>query len=194
MRGDTATQTEHIREMMNLPIYSANEARRYLGLNPYEGGNRRYIQLNMIPIDKLDDFYDKTANPAVNPPESQPNSSESVREHAEKLVKNVVKKAYHSAFRDAIGRLINKKSGERPRYASSMEWLLIGIAAGLGFEEPAESQFITDYVRALGDRARHWTFEDKANIVNTELEAAITVMLGRSRQHVKDIAKEVSVE
>ena len=66
-RGDTAAQTQHVREMVNIGVFSINEGRRYLnmkGIGP--DGDRRFIQGAMIP---LEDAGKLMTQPKPSPPE-----------------------------------------------------------------------------------------------------------------------------
>lgn len=46
LRGDFQTQTEGFRTLLAAGVYSVNEVRGYLNLNPIEGGDEHFIQLN----------------------------------------------------------------------------------------------------------------------------------------------------
>lgn len=54
LRGDTATQTEHIKAMVDRGIYDIDESRGFLGLNslPNELGKTRTIPMNMVELGK----------------------------------------------------------------------------------------------------------------------------------------------
>lgn len=62
LKGDTKTLKELIDSMLTRGVYSINEARRLLGLNPIPGGDLRYIQAGYVPIDKLDEYYGNNSN------------------------------------------------------------------------------------------------------------------------------------
>lgn len=66
-RGDLASQTEHIQQLSDRGVYSINEARTYLGLNPIsdaDGGNKRFVQMNMSLLEKAGE----EPPPAAAPP------------------------------------------------------------------------------------------------------------------------------
>jgi HK97 family phage portal protein len=51
LRGDIKTQTEHIRTMANIGVYSTNESRKFLGMNSVgDAGDKRFIAGNMIEL------------------------------------------------------------------------------------------------------------------------------------------------
>lgn len=45
--GDFAARASFLREMWNLGVFSTNEVRQQLGYNPVEGGDKRFVQVNM---------------------------------------------------------------------------------------------------------------------------------------------------
>ena len=57
LRGDIKTRTEFYRMMFNNAAMSANEIRSLEDVNTVEGGDDRYIQVNMIPVHLVEDFY-----------------------------------------------------------------------------------------------------------------------------------------
>jgi HK97 family phage portal protein len=58
LRGDTAAQTAHIQAMVDRGVYSRNEARAFLDMNPYKGGDEYLVQGAMTPADILRPFYE----------------------------------------------------------------------------------------------------------------------------------------
>ena len=50
LRGDFSTQAESFRKLLEKGVYSINEVRQWLGLNPVEGGDEHFIQLNMATV------------------------------------------------------------------------------------------------------------------------------------------------
>jgi HK97 family phage portal protein len=58
LRGDTAAQTAHIQAMVDRGVYSRNEARAFLDMNPYDGGDEYLVQGAMTPADLLRQFYE----------------------------------------------------------------------------------------------------------------------------------------
>lgn len=45
--GDFNARASFLREMWNLGVFSTNEVRQQLGYNPVDGGDRRFVQVNM---------------------------------------------------------------------------------------------------------------------------------------------------
>jgi HK97 family phage portal protein len=50
LRGDSAARAEFYRTLFNSGAMSPNEIRAREGTNPYEGGNQKFIQVNMMPV------------------------------------------------------------------------------------------------------------------------------------------------
>lgn len=53
MRGDFATQSEGFRKLLEKGVYSINEVRRLLNLNPVKGGDEHFIQLNLSTVQQV---------------------------------------------------------------------------------------------------------------------------------------------
>lgn len=77
MRGDFKTRTEGYRTLFQSGMITGNQVADFEDWNHYEGGDLRFIPMNMIPLDKIDEFIasltkpvDSTAgNPGGNPDE-----------------------------------------------------------------------------------------------------------------------------
>jgi HK97 family phage portal protein len=57
LRADFQTRTEGYRVLINNGVLSANDVRQLENMNPIEGGDRYYMPMNMVPIDKIDDLF-----------------------------------------------------------------------------------------------------------------------------------------
>jgi hypothetical protein len=49
-RGDFATQANGFRSLLEKGVYTINEVRRWMNLNPVEGGDENRVQLNTVAI------------------------------------------------------------------------------------------------------------------------------------------------
>lgn len=70
LRGDASARSAYYQTLWNLGVASINEIRRWENLDPVEGGDTRFVQLNMQTLDQ--------ANAAAAPPaaeETQPTAS-----------------------------------------------------------------------------------------------------------------------
>lgn len=57
LRGDLNAQKEFFKTMIVNGVYSPNRVLELLDENTYEGGDRRYMQGAMVPVDLIEDFY-----------------------------------------------------------------------------------------------------------------------------------------
>lgn len=62
LRGDTETRAKYYHSMLQDGVYSINEIREKEGYGPVEGGDAHHLQVNMIPLDKMDDFASSVTN------------------------------------------------------------------------------------------------------------------------------------
>ena len=56
LRGDTETRAKYYHSLLQDGVFSINEIREKEGYGPVEGGDAHHLQVNMIPLDKMDDF------------------------------------------------------------------------------------------------------------------------------------------
>lgn len=68
LAGDIKTRTEFYRLGLTLGLFSQNDVLQLEDMEGFEGGDRRYIQGAMIPLDMVDEFIRKggKASPAVS--------------------------------------------------------------------------------------------------------------------------------
>jgi HK97 family phage portal protein len=81
LRGDNAGRAQYFRELWNLGVLSINEIRAAEGMNPIEGGDKRFVQVNMA---LLESFVVQPPEPEVPPtdPEEEPAAPEEEAEPA----------------------------------------------------------------------------------------------------------------
>lgn len=65
MRGDFKTRTEGYRTLWQIGQLSGNQIADLEEWNHFPGGDRRYVPMNMMPVDKVDDFVDKLTEPVA---------------------------------------------------------------------------------------------------------------------------------
>ncbi len=80
-RADIKTKDDHFKNMFYMSIYSPNDILELEDRNPIDGGDRRFMQRNLIPFDRVDEVLDKEVEqgqaprgtgddqPGSNPPE-----------------------------------------------------------------------------------------------------------------------------
>jgi HK97 family phage portal protein len=93
MAGDYQARSEWARTMFNLGVLSVNEIRASEGMNPIEGGERRFVQVNM---QLLDAFTSET--PTGQPAPQQPAGPQEPQPEAERSAASII-------FRQALRKL-----------------------------------------------------------------------------------------
>ncbi len=53
--------------MSDIGAYSINDIRALQDLNPVEGGDGRYVQINRIPIEQIEEYYSRETEEPVPP-------------------------------------------------------------------------------------------------------------------------------
>lgn len=66
MRGDFKSRAEGYRTLFNIGAINGDTIADLEDWNKWEGGNRRFIQMNMMPLDRADDFMDSLIKPATS--------------------------------------------------------------------------------------------------------------------------------
>jgi HK97 family phage portal protein len=57
LQGDNQTRSAFYRELFGIGVFSINEIRELEDLNPVEGGDQRFVPVNMVPIDLAGDLF-----------------------------------------------------------------------------------------------------------------------------------------
>lgn len=92
MRGDFKTRTEGYKTLWERGLITGDMVADFEDWDHYEGGDRRFIPMNMIPLDKVDEFIDQLTEPVntnVSDSGGQNNQRFSIsREDLKKLLMN----------------------------------------------------------------------------------------------------------
>jgi HK97 family phage portal protein len=104
LRGDTAARTQYYKDMFDRGIYSGNKILELEGENPVPGLDRRFVAMNMVPLDLVDSVFKPDKTPA------EPDTVDAMAP---------VRMACKRFFRDATGRVLNRKPADRQKYAES---------------------------------------------------------------------------
>lgn len=78
MRGDFKSRTEGYRTLWSIGQLSGNQIADFEEWNHFDGGDERYIPMNMIPLSKMDDFISTLTEPVqsnVADPGGDPNAA-----------------------------------------------------------------------------------------------------------------------
>ena len=73
LRGDYKTRMEGYRTAINSGIMSQNDARKLEDMQPFEGGDRKWLQMNMMPLDMADEILMKNTNTPTNGDDQETN-------------------------------------------------------------------------------------------------------------------------
>ena len=76
LRGDNQSRAAYISTLIRDGVMTVNEARSIEGFNPVEGGDMNFIQSNLIPLDKMEEFGEKLVEPTPEPTEEPVEDSE----------------------------------------------------------------------------------------------------------------------
>ena len=63
LRGDSQSQAEYVSKLVTNGIFTPNEGRKYMFQNPIDGGDVTLVPLNLLPINKIDSYYNKDTQP-----------------------------------------------------------------------------------------------------------------------------------
>lgn len=94
LRGDFKTRTEGYRTLFNIGAINGDTIADLEDWNKWEGGDRRFIPMNMIPLDKVDEFISTLTEPigstASDPGGSQQERSFTIKDFRNFLIKSHV--------------------------------------------------------------------------------------------------------
>jgi phage portal protein BeeE len=65
LRADTTSRSQFYHNMLQDGVMSINEVRSREGLGPVDGGDSHHIQLNTLPLDRMQEYADKVTEKQV---------------------------------------------------------------------------------------------------------------------------------
>nr|GFD60855.1 hypothetical protein [Tanacetum cinerariifolium] len=69
LRADATARANYYQKLVQAGIYSINEVREMEERNAIDGGDRHLVQVNQMPLDKMDEtLAARNAKPANTPP------------------------------------------------------------------------------------------------------------------------------
>jgi hypothetical protein len=163
LRGDTQAQTAHIKEMFYIGVYSINDAKEYLDQNPIEGGEERFVPLNLIPLDLARKTIEKDMERADREAE-KPEPEQGGVAPAEARFR----RAYARIFRDLIGRAVQRKPDAREKYVlCAAAEPVKALSEGLGIE--GEQQRIDAACAEMASRSGSWNEQNVEQMAAEEV-------------------------
>jgi HK97 family phage portal protein len=179
-RGDFETMLKAIATGRQWGIYSENDGKALLGINPSTepNANRTMMPVNMVYSD-ADNAGEPPAKPA--PGAAQPGQG-NVQPSETKAIQ-----LYSRVFRDAFGRILTRKSPDTKVFNQAFGPSLFGIADYFcmetnpdfrsGNELPANlTSFVADYIGGMQKRAGDWTADKADEQSQAELQRAVTAI------------------
>lgn len=158
MRGDTAARVAFYKELYYMGAISANDILELEDENPVPDGDRRFVQANLIPADRVDDFMDKSAAPA---PMAEPAPDDEPDDEPDQPDDDPQARAYQTVIESVINGILrveaNKiKEGKTKGdywdiHAGNMRSRMIDVVAAAvnGLESPADPAEVVDqYIMA----------------------------------------------
>lgn len=67
MRGNAKDRSEYYRTLFNIGVMSINDIRQKEDWDPVDGGDERFVPLNMIPLSRLNEYLDRQKESAIVP-------------------------------------------------------------------------------------------------------------------------------
>lgn len=133
LRGDVAARGQFYQSLFNMGAISPNEIRAFENMNPYAGGDKRYVQLNLVPVDQAGAGA-PMGGAGGAPTGRSASGRESVRTGgARNPSRRALRPAFTRMFRDATARIFSserrlvmgaaRKHLSRRDTASFVEWL-----------------------------------------------------------------------
>jgi HK97 family phage portal protein len=164
MRGDTAAQTAHYQGMFNIGVYSENDIRLKKNLPPIDGGDRYYVPMNMVPIDKIDTVFTDSGDVS---PDSEPLQR--------------VRTTNLRFFRDVTGRVVNRKASERQKYAETafLQPVLGVIECMVGVVSKPMQLFAEAHAASIAAVSSEWDAEKADEIAAFEVDRCIKEVIAR---------------
>ena len=120
LRGDTAARAEFYSKMFNIGAYSINEIREKENMNPVDGGDERFVPLNMVPLSMAKEVAAPKPEPEpaqIVAPEPDEETDEDRRGYwkRERQYRSIqgrdrLIKSYYDLFKTAAQRIVSKEA------------------------------------------------------------------------------------
>lgn len=150
MAGDYEARSKYAREMWNLGVLSINEIRSMEGLNPIDGGEKRFVQVNMQLLDAF-----TTENPTgqaepSGPPEPPAAAAEEGRSTARLLFRQTLRRLA-AIEADGIAERRNKPAKIESWFESHAERMRTELRDAAEFSGIDADAFVEDWISQSKD-------------------------------------------
>lgn len=178
LRGDTQARTEFYKALFDRGVFSADDILDTEDEDLIGGvlGNRRYVAMNMVPTDLVDQV--------LTPPDPAPDPGADPQPPKKPDPMNVVRLACGRFFRDAAGRVSKRKPVDRQKYAETafLHPVLAVIECILGNISAESEQFAASFSSQIAKSTYLWQPEKAQSNAAAELENTIAAVLKRGNQ------------
>lgn len=145
LRGDAQTRSEFYRSMVQAGIMSPNEPRKLENLNPYDGGDKFYMQGAMVPVDLMAEKMQAEINKANQPP-APPAVPQGPGTAAKELA---IKRAASAMLLGGLNRMIRKEATAARQASKKPDEFLAWMDAFYGRHEAFIAESIEHAVTAM---------------------------------------------
>jgi len=108
LRGDAKARGEMYWRMFQMSAITPNQIRGKENMNPYVGGDRYYVQMNMVPVDKVDEMIDARSMPKQVQEPTDDDEKDDDDEKEEKRQQSM--DLFRPILQDAATRMFRKES------------------------------------------------------------------------------------
>lgn len=114
LRGDSVARAQFYTQMSMIGALSANDIRELENMNPIEGGDQYFVQLNMVPINKAGEALPNDAEPELDEEPEEDSQKLAVETRALNRMKQAQNKlkvvnSYRSVMDDAASRMVKRQ-------------------------------------------------------------------------------------
>ncbi len=112
LRGDSKARAEFYKSMFDIGVYSQNDIRAKENENPFEGGDKHYVPLNMVAIED----YEPPGDPPDEPPAKDDRQAEERAKIKTKIAlakaKLTAARRHERLFEDAAERIVKREKNQ----------------------------------------------------------------------------------
>jgi HK97 family phage portal protein len=109
LRGDVAARGQFYQALFNMGAISPNEIRGRENMNPYPGGDQRFVQLNLVPVELAGEAGALGAGARGGPIRSTAGSAERRAQGARPPARRALRPAFTRMFTDATARVFRSE-------------------------------------------------------------------------------------
>ena len=106
LAADLHAKSNFLTAMLGWGVWNINEVRGEFNMNPIQGGDRHFVPMNMVPLDRLDEMLEKGMQ-AKNPPTSKKSGDDTASDQKKRQEQNAkMQMAIEDMIRDRGCRLV----------------------------------------------------------------------------------------